>query len=260
MGVTRAATPPYSRQFVQRTGVGRRTVTRVSSLQTTRREDFQLSPQQVAYFETFGFIRLRGLFANDIEGITVAFERVFEDEQNERMETYDALHGEERRLIVPVFIDRHEKLRQLRNDPRVQGIVQGLIGDNYEYAESDGSLFWCESSWHPDIYGAPLSKYHVKLSFYLDELHGENGAIRVIPGTNHFEGTFARTLLKHFFGGTPIKDVYGVDERDIPSYTVESEPGDVIVWNYRTIHGSYHGGARRRLFSISFRECARDSD
>jgi hypothetical protein len=233
-------------------------VTRVSSPEATRRESFQLSPQQVAYFETFGFIRLRGLFADDIERITAAFEKVFEDERNERMETYDALHGEERRVIVPVFIDRHATLRQLRNDPRVVGVVRALIGDDYEFAESDGSLFWCESSWHPDIYGAPISRYHVKLSFYLDELRGENGAIRVIPGTNHHEGAFARTLLKHFFGETSIAEVYGVDEREIPSYTVESEPGDVIVWNYRTIHGSYHGGARRRLFSISFREPAGD--
>ncbi len=231
-------------------------MTQVSSPESTGRDSYRLSPQQVAYFETFGFVRLPGLFRDDIERITAAFEKVFEDERNERMETHDALHGEEKRIIIPVFIDRHEVLRRLRDDERVLGIVSALIGENHEYAESDGSLFWCESSWHPDIYGAPLSQYHVKLSFYLDPLRGENGAIRVIPGTNHHEGAFAATLLKHFFGGESVKDVYGIEEREIPSWTVESEPGDVIVWNYRTIHASYNGGERRRLFSISYREAA----
>jgi hypothetical protein len=235
------------------------TVTRLSSPEAIDRDSFQLSPQQVAYFDTFGFVRLPGLFADDIEEIEQAFEAVFEDERNDRMETYEPLHGGEKRLIIPVFIDRHETLRRLRNDRRVRGIVRALVGENYEYAESDGNLYWCDTSWHPDIYGAPIERYHVKLAFYLDSLHGESGAIRVIPGSNHHEGVYARTLLKQFFTGTPIKDVFGVEEDEIPSCTVKSEPGDVIVWNYRTIHASYNGGERRRLFTVSFREAEGES-
>jgi ectoine hydroxylase-related dioxygenase (phytanoyl-CoA dioxygenase family) len=135
----------------------------------------------------------------------------------------------------------------------VQGIVRSLIGERFEYAESDGNLFYCESSWHLDIYGAQLTRRHIKLSFYLDRLDADSGAIRMIPGSHH-EGTFARNLRKRFFEHTPAMELYGVEERDLPSWTIANEPGDVVVWNYRTIHASYNGAARRRLFSISFRE------
>jgi hypothetical protein len=229
-------------------------MTQTAAADATAGADFQLTAQQVAFFDQFGFLRIPALFEKDIDDITDAFEQVFEDETNDRMETYEDLHGGEKRLIVPVFIDKHPTLLQLRHDPRVQGIARSLIGQRYEYAESDGNLFYCESSWHPDVYGAPLTRYHVKLSFYLDRLAAETGAIRMIPGTNHYQGQFAKNLRKLIFDHTPTMEVYGIEERDIPSWTIANDPGDVIVWNYRTIHASYNGGARRRLFSISFRE------
>ena len=225
-----------------------------SGAERSDHDPFLLTRQQVAYFEMFGFLRVPGLFANEIDEITGAFEQVFDDERNERMETYEDLHGGEKRLIVPVFIDRHPALNRLRDDPKVLGIARSLIGDRFEYAESDGNLFYCESSWHPDVYGAALTRYHVKLSFYLDPLAAETGAIRMIPGTNHYQSPFARALRKMVFDHTPTMDALGIDERDVPSWTIASDPGDVIVWNYRTLHASYNGGERRRLFSISYRE------
>jgi len=104
------------------------------------------------------------------------------------------------------------------------------------------------------MYAAPLQHYHVKLSFYLDELGGESGAIRIIPGSHFHQQTFARTLRRDFNDPARIKAVYGVEGRDIPSVTVESTPGDLIVWNFRTVHASYNGGQRRRLFSLNYGE------
>jgi ectoine hydroxylase-related dioxygenase (phytanoyl-CoA dioxygenase family) len=51
-----------------------------------------------------------------------------------------------------------------------------------------------------------------------------------------------------------VGELYGIAGGDIPSITVESKPGDLIIWNFRTIHGSYNGGERRRLFSLNFGE------
>ena len=94
----------------------------------------------------------------------------------------------------------------------------------------------------------------MKLSFYLDDLTGNNGAIRLIPGSHFHRQTFAKTLRKDFQDSSAITDLYGIDGRDIPSYTVHSTPGDLIIWNFRTIHASYNGGERRRLFSLNFGE------
>jgi hypothetical protein len=213
-----------------------------------------LSAQQVTFFETFGFLRLPGLFRDDIDEIIAGFEAVFAAETHLRMETYEPLHGEQRRLIIPQFITKDPRLEQLLQDRRVNGVVRSLLGDGYEYAESDGNLFDCESTWHSDTYGAPLHLHHVKLSFYLDTLREDSGAIRVIPGTNFFNEDFALSIRKRIREPEHIAREFGVDDRDIPSVALETDPGDVVVWDFRTIHASFYGGKRRRLFSINFRE------
>jgi ectoine hydroxylase-related dioxygenase (phytanoyl-CoA dioxygenase family) len=213
-----------------------------------------LTQQQVRFFETFGFLTLPGLFRDEVDQIIDAFEEVFSNEGHMRMETYVELHGEERRLIIPQFVTKHPTLDRLRADPRVVGIVTSLLGPNHEYAESDGNLFDCESLWHSDTYGAPMLIHHVKLSFYLDSLKADSGAIRVIPGTQHFKESFATALRNGFRDSSAIEEQFGVDPRDIPSVALETEPGDVVVWDFRTIHASYYGQTRRRLFSINYRE------
>jgi hypothetical protein len=48
--------------------------------------------------------------------------------------------------------------------------------------------------------------------------------------------------------------VFGVPYDEIPSYPLETDPGDLVVWSFRTVHASFGGDARRRLFSINFKE------
>tara|TARA_B110000503_G_scaffold43274_1_gene70781 strand:- start:21187 stop:21960 length:774 start_codon:yes stop_codon:yes gene_type:complete len=215
---------------------------------------YLLTPQQIHFFETFGFLKISGLFADDIDNIILGFEELFGDKDQPVWETQEALHGDERRVIIPGFIEQSPRLAPLQHDPRVVGVVQSLIGSDYKWASSDGNLFYCESYWHPDNYAAPLQHYHIKLSFYLDDLTGGNGAIRIIPGSHFHQQTFAKTLRKDFLDSTVINERYGIDGRDIPSHTVQSAPGDLVIWNFRTIHASYNGGERRRLFSLNFGE------
>jgi len=216
--------------------------------------EYLLTPQQIHFFETFGFLKISGLFAPDIDDIVGGFEDIFGDQNQPVWETKVALHGDARRVIIPGFIEQSPRLAPLQHDPRVVGVVQSLIGRDYTWANSDGNLFYCESYWHPDDYAAPLHHYHVKLSFYLDDLTGDSGAIRIIPGSHFHQQTYARTLLKAFKDPAGVSDIFGIAGGEIPSVTVESTPGDLIIWNFRTIHGSYNGGERRRLFSMNFGE------
>jgi ectoine hydroxylase-related dioxygenase (phytanoyl-CoA dioxygenase family) len=96
--------------------------------------------------------------------------------------------------------------------------------------------------------------HHVKLSFYLDTLRENTGAIRVIPGTHFFSETFGRTVRRKLLDPDKIPDEFGVAGPDIPSVPLETDPGDLVVWDFRTVHASYGGAHRRRLFSINFRE------
>ncbi len=215
---------------------------------------YLLSPQQIHFFETFGFLKLPGLFADDIDDIVGGFEDMFTNDEQPVWETKEALHGDEKRIIIPGFIEQSPRLAPLQHDPRVVGIVQSIIGRDYIWSSSDGNLFYCESYWHPDDYAAPLHHYHVKLSFYLDELSGDSGAIRIIPGSHFHRQSFSRTLMRAFKDEAGVEEIFGVKGSDIPSIAIDSTPGDLIIWNFRTIHGSYNGGERRRLFSLNFGE------
>jgi hypothetical protein len=223
------------------------------------REGFVLTKSQVAYFKTFGFLKIPTLFALDMDRIREGFEEVFANEPSELLDPRNPYHRardpryeEETREIIPAFIDRSSKLSWLRDDPRTVAVAKGLLGDGYAYAESDGNLFNCDVYWHFDAYGAIEGVEHIKLSFYLDELHHDTGALRVIPGS-HFESTYAKKLYRGIaHKPARVRDYYGVSVEEIPSWTLDVTPGDLIVGNFRTLHGSFNGAARRRLFTVNF--------
>jgi ectoine hydroxylase-related dioxygenase (phytanoyl-CoA dioxygenase family) len=221
-----------------------------------------LSAQQLAFYEAFGFVKVSGLFRAEAERFSRAFEEVFACHEPSLVITSDddVLQRTDRPgsrsyrdIIAPDFIDRHPELRGLRFDPRVLGIVESLLGDRYQYRASDAHRFHCDTSWHFDAYGSPLSQYTVKLSFYLDRLRGDSGAIRVIPGTHDHESRFARRLQETLYRPPEeIRERYGVRADEIPAWTLDNEPGDLVIWSFRTVHASFHGRDGRRSMHLTF--------
>ena len=222
--------------------------------------DFMLSDQQIRFYRSFGFLKVAGLFAVDIAEIQTAFDAVFEAEDtpyflpadNEFHNTDDPDHADTVRRIIPGFLDKSPELARLKDDPRIIGGVTSLIGDRFRYNESDGNLFNCDVYWHTGLYGADAAKENVKLFFYLDSLRSDTGALRVLPGTHHHEGTYAPRMRSDLYTPAKAADLYGIDPLEFPSHTVPVEPGDVIFLNFRVIHGSWHGRPGRRLFTVNF--------
>ena len=221
-----------------------------------------LSAQQLAFYEAFGFVKVDGLFRAEAERFSAAFDEVFARHAPSMVITSDddvlqrtgrsGPHSY-RDIIAPDFIDRHPVLSGLRSDARSLGIVESLLGNRYRYRGSDGHRFHCDTSWHYDAYGSPLSQYTVKLSFYLDRLRGDSGAIRVIPGTHDHESRFARHLQESLYRHPDeIRERYGVRADEIPAWTLDNEPGDLVIWSFRTVHASFHGRDGRRSMHLTF--------
>jgi hypothetical protein len=229
-----------------------------------RDAEYQLTDQQVRYFETFGFLRIPGLFADEIGEITAGFDDVFGtkalleylglvEEPTPWFETAFDLHFGRRRITVPSITDYSERLRFLEDDPRVLSIVRRLVGPDFERCPADGNLFFCDTSWHHDQFGAPMKQFHLKLSFYLEPLAASSGAIRVLPGTNFAFAPFARNVRNDLASPDACREAYGIEPDEVPSYAIESVPGDMVLWNYRTVHASFGGGPGRRLLSLNYR-------
>ena len=85
----------------------------------------QLTTQQISFFDTFGYLVLPGLVANDIDWITSEFEAVFQG----RGVVHD---GSKRSTVVP-FIDQREQLSTLLDHPNVTGLIGSLIGDDFNH-------------------------------------------------------------------------------------------------------------------------------
>jgi ectoine hydroxylase-related dioxygenase (phytanoyl-CoA dioxygenase family) len=221
---------------------------------------FELSEPQVTFFKTFGFLKVPGLFAADVERICDGFEAVFAHETPEVLNpdnpyhrTRDPRYERETRMMIPQFIDKSPNLKWLRDDPRVLAVADALLGAGFAYAESDGNLFNCDVYWHVDVYGAVANIEHIKLSFYLDELRRDTGALRVIPGSQFARTGYATALYKNLSREpSRVAEHVGVGIDEVPSWVVDVDPGDLIVGNFRTMHASFNGGARRRLFTMNF--------
>ena len=126
----------------------------------------KLTEQQLAYFDTFGFLKFPGLLAEEVERISEAFGETWRSVGG----GHDGRpHDHERRSALVPFIDRTEYLSALLDDPRIEGIAASLLGDDFNYSGSDGNYYVGDTKWHSDGYVG--RKYlSVKMAFYLDRL------------------------------------------------------------------------------------------
>ena len=151
---------------------------------------------------------------------------------------------------MPQFIDRDEYLSELLDDPRLNNVFSALCGENYNYLGSDANIFDCGTRWHNDSYGS-LAKYiNVKALFYLEPLTLDNGALRVIPGSHKLGDKFTNTLSKYLIKADDFEQDLGLKDHEIPCQVIPTNPGDVIVFDYRIKHATCYKGNCRRMLSI----------
>ncbi|SEO75601.1 phytanoyl-CoA dioxygenase family protein [Paenibacillus sp. OV219] len=200
----------------------------------------ELTKEQLAFFDTFGFIKLSGLLKADITWITEEFEAVFPMLE----EKHD---GSKRTMIVP-FADQREKLCSLIDDARIAGIAKSLLGDDFNYMGSDGNYYTGDTGWHRD--GENRARRHVKIALYLDTLDGSSGALRVIPGSHRLDDQFG-VDVKRVSGS---QAALGVAGPDVPSVALDVVPGDVLVFDHNLFHASFGGSSHRRMFTLNLCE------
>ena len=219
----------------------------------------ELTDRQLRFFETFGFLKFPGLFAEEIDQITNAFEQVWAEHGGG---PGDGGHDHEQRSAILPFIDQSEYLSSLIDDPRYEGIGSSLFGNDFNYMSSDGNLYVSDTGWHSDScrnvsyesvmrdpdghgYGA------VKTAFYLDPLDSDSGCLRVIPGSHRVGDRFADSLEALV---EESKQTLGVQGPDIPAVALETVPGDLLMFDLCTKHASFGGSSRRRMFTINLQQ------
>lgn len=210
----------------------------------------QLTAQQLAFMDTFGYLVFPGLLSDKIDRIIEEFESVFAAHGGgHNGKPHD---GTARSCILP-FVDQTAYLASLIDDPRIDGIFTSLLGEDYNYLGSDGNFYVGDTNWHSDtdwsgrMRGKPPRIFY-KLALYLDPVTATSGALRVIPGSQRYGDAFAEALQATL---RQSPETLGIAGSQVPAIALESNPGDVVVFNQNTKHSAWGGSNRRRMFTIN---------
>ena len=211
-----------------------------------------LTSGQIAHFNTFGFVVLRGLFSpSEMEVLGREFDGLLNESRDGA-----SFDGEERQTLQP-FVERRELLTQMVEDDRIYLTLEELLGPGFVWVGSDGNLYVGDTGWHADRSQDASGEDHlpwdlqsIKVVFYFDPVDADTGCLRVIPGTHRRE--FAEHLEPIWRRGLEPDDMrYGVAGPDLPAAALESRPGDVVFFSQGMCHASFGGGAGRRMLAMS---------
>src|SRR5688572_14841078 len=205
----------------------------------------RLSNQQLAFFETFGFLSFPGLLADSIKQITDEFEAIWAANGGGHNST---AHDGSARSCSVQFIDQSAYLSTLLDDPRIHDIAASILGDDFNYMGSDGNFYTGDTNWHSDGYGGRGGIRHIKIAFYLDQLDRDTGALRVIPGSHRVGEPFAEDLERSI---RKSADLWGVSGHHVPAIALDTTPGDILVFNHDLKHATYGGSQRWRMFTMN---------
>lgn len=170
----------------------------------------------VGFFRSSGFLTLRRFF--DPEPLALEINRVLFDglPPGSQRHNYSGIHFQ----YVPMM--SAETPSSLALLSRIEQVAQTLLGSPVLPTRAKAVRYAGNTPWHRDS-----SRTVASLGFaaYLEPLSAENGALRVVPGS-------------HVAGQQPAAD--------LPGYVLDTEPGDMIVFDEHLFHASSGGGVRRQ--------------
>ena len=193
---------------------------------------------EVTRFRTFGFLHLRGVQNDVVPAIADAFEDVFENFPQV---------GRQGRAGVARIAERSEVLQEvLLADSRCPRLARQLLGKDVAYVGGDGVRYDGATYWHRD--GNHRALRLLKIVQYLEPLDSDTGALRIIPGTHRRGGSWDSFAAEM---GNPLHHL-GMKPAEVPAFTIDSSPGDLIAFDPHSYHASFGGADKRRQITTTY--------
>jgi hypothetical protein len=184
-----------------------------------------------------------GLMADRIEEIIEEFEALWGSHGGGHN---GKPHEGTARSCIAQFVDLRDRLSSLIDDPRILGIAESLLGEDFNYMGSDGNYYVGDTGWHSD--GWHRGIVHIKIAFYLDPLTRDTGCLRVIPGSHRNDEPYANAVNETVGRSA---EIFGIPGSEVPAIALETKPGDIVCFNHNTKHAAFGGGERRRMFTLN---------
>lgn len=214
-----------------------------------------LTDQQKLFFETFGFLLLRKLFSTrEMTEIVKEADNLF----------YTARKAENfpEHLHISPFIELSDKLARLADDDRIYEPMAQLLRPDLAWGGSEGNMGKeqgrKEHRWHCDRHDQINMDYRwIKTMLYLEPMTKNSGALRVMAGS-HLT-SFCQALHDVQLGarGPNYEDkgsnsVFGLPGDELPCVAMETQPGDLVIFNQFLFHGVYGKQASRRYIAMKY--------
>lgn len=194
-----------------------------------------LSEGKRRFFESFGYVVLRGWLADDIGWISDEFDALFQRSGVD-------LAPERRRTMIMPFIDHSPRLAALLEHPAIDTALSGLLGADWQYLPGEGNVFFAGTGWHID--GPPTSLPFIKIAMYLEPVGSGTGTLRFIPASH-------QRWIGMPDDPSKVLEAFDVTDDDVPAPVIESSPGDLLVFLHHTYHASSGSQPGRRMFTIN---------
>ncbi len=196
---------------------------------------------QAEQFRTFGFAVWRQLLSAD-EVAAIDAELVGAMDEAYANTPFDG----SRRHWLPLLSPRTPRIAALAEDPRFLDAARELLDGEVVLLIADGNRYCAPTAWHPDSDGI----HGIKFFLYHSALTAGDSALRVIPGSHvePFAGEVGRFMSNCF----PTEDA--------PCYVFESQPGDVLAFDFPMWHASVGPERERRMCTIEYYRIPDDAD
>ncbi|MCY3553822.1 MAG: phytanoyl-CoA dioxygenase family protein [Gemmatimonadetes bacterium] len=210
-----------------------------------------LSSGQIEQFHAFGFLVIRQAFSRE------EVDALIQEAAAACAQKLGRDIGEEEWFWDGEFVESRPALTRLVEDDRIYLTVTELLGDDLIWIGSEG--MWgidpklADHTWHFDGHKTSrlLDYTRTKVMLYLDPQTKDTGALRVIPGSHRDPLHQALLPLQEaHLGGDPSP--FGVDGPRIPGYSIETKPGDIVLFNQWLYHAVYGKKGKRRVIVFKF--------
>ncbi|OPA75187.1 phytanoyl-CoA dioxygenase [Paenibacillus selenitireducens] len=216
-----------------------------------------IEPKDVDFYKENGYLLVKGVFnQQEVEEMREAVERIIQRAAKSKADANAAWQGDFlppeqlKKLVLKGFHDVHyhdAAFMQAIVHPNMRNILSQIIGPNVQLHHSkmlvkppeNGAAF----PMHQDYPYFPHANHTMlAASVHLDYADEENGCLRVIPGS-------------HKEGSLPHVGSYYLNHKEYP--TKDGTPciadaGDVLFFNYLTIHGSDPNRSSRTRRNVLF--------
>lgn len=194
-----------------------------------------LTPLDQLHLRAFGFVVLRGAF--DARPLTDEVDRALRDGCRSAFSTSVGGAALVARYVPMMCEETPVSASHLAGFAR---IASTLLGAPVIPTRAKGVLYDGETAWHRDSEHPVTS---IGMAAYLEPMRTDTAALRVVPGSHRAElGGELETYLAAARDHGPASP---------PQVALETDPGDVIVFDEHLWHAS-PGGMRRRQWRVDY--------